>query len=163
MPDGRVAFLDFGMTKRMPHEIRDSQVELIRMALEGDAQGVHANFAARGFFDPGDDRISPDHLLEHLFAIAGWYLEDRERRIEPDYVEQVLFDFGDPRSPSWQRLKHVTVPPDALLAMRMELLTLGVLSRLEAKANWNRIAREMFFGDPPATPLGEQDAAFWAR
>src|SRR5688572_2995841 len=163
MPDGRVAFLDFGMTKKMPRELRDSQVDLIRMALEGDAEGVRANFAERGFFDPSDERISADHLLEHLFSIAGWYLEDRPRRIESDYVEQVLFDFGDPRSPSWQRLKHVSVPPDALLALRMEMLTLGVLARLEAKANWHRIACELFFGDAPETELGRQEAAFWTR
>jgi predicted unusual protein kinase regulating ubiquinone biosynthesis (AarF/ABC1/UbiB family) len=163
MPDGRVAFLDFGMTKKVERELRDAQVEAIRLALEGDAEGVRANFAARGFFDPGDERISADHLLEHLFSIAGWYLEDRPRRIESDYVEQVLFDFGDPRSPSWQRLKHVTVPADSLLPMRMEILTLGVLSRLEAKTNWHRIVREMFFGEPPATELGEQEAPFWTR
>ena len=163
MPDGRVAFLDFGMTKKVDRDLRDAQVEAIRLAIEGDADGVRANFAARGFFDPDDERISADHLLEHLFSIAGWYLEDRPRRIESDYVEQVLFDFGDPRSSSWQRLKHVTVPAESLLPMRMEILTLGVLSRLEAKTNWHRIVREMFFGDPPATVLGEQEAAFWNR
>ena len=163
MPDGRVAFLDFGMTKKMPRDLTRSHVEAIRLALEGDADALRANFAERGFFDQGDERISADLILEHLFAVAGWYLDDRERRIEPDYVEQVLFDFGDPRSSNWSRLKHVTVPPESLLALRMEILTLGVLSRLEAKANWHRIACEMFFGDPPATTLGEQEAPFWTR
>jgi predicted unusual protein kinase regulating ubiquinone biosynthesis (AarF/ABC1/UbiB family) len=163
MPDGRVAFLDFGMTKKISRAQIEQEMTVIRAGLEGDAEGVRANFAARGFFDESDDRIAADHLLEHLFAVAGWYLEDRERRIEPDYVEQVLFDFGDPRSSSWQRLKHVSVPPDALLALRMEILTLGVLARLEAKANWHRIAREMFFAGPPATELGEQETAFWTR
>jgi hypothetical protein len=38
-----------------------------------------------------------------------------------------------------------------------------VLARLEAKANWHRIACEMFFGDPAASELGEQEAAFWSR
>ena len=163
MPDGRVAFLDFGMTKKMPRDLMDTHVDAIRLALEGDAEGVRANFAARGFFDPADERISADLLLEHLFAVAGWYLDDRERRIEPDYVEQVLFDFGDPRSSNWSRLRHVTVPPESLLPLRMEILTLGVLSRLEAKANWHGIAREMFFGDPPATELGQQEHSFWSR
>jgi predicted unusual protein kinase regulating ubiquinone biosynthesis (AarF/ABC1/UbiB family) len=161
LPDGRVAFLDFGMTKKMPRAVIDAQVEAVRLALAGDATGVHANFAERGFYAIDDERISPDLVLEHLFAIAGWYLDDRERRIEPDYVEQVLFDFGDPRSPNWSRLRHVTAPPDSLLPLRMEMLTLGVLARLTAKANWHRIARELFFGDPPATALGEQEAAFW--
>ena len=163
MPDGRVAFLDFGMTKKMPRELIDAQVEAIRLALDGDADSLRANFAGRGFFEEDDERISADVLLEHLFAVAGWYLDDRERRIEPDYAEQVLFDFGDPRSANWNRLRHVTVPPESLLALRMEILTLGVLSRLEAKAHWHRIAREMFFGDPPATALGEEEASFWNR
>lgn len=163
MPDGRVAFLDFGMTKKMDRELRDSQVEALQLTLAGDAEGVRSNFARRGFFDEADVRIKADDLLEHLYAITGWYMEARPRRIEPAYVEQVLFDFGDPRSPSWQRLKHVSVPPEALLALRMEILTLGVLARLEAKADWHGIAREIFFGDPPATELGEQETAFWKR
>jgi predicted unusual protein kinase regulating ubiquinone biosynthesis (AarF/ABC1/UbiB family) len=162
MPDGRVAFLDFGMTKKMPAELMRAHVESIRLALAGDAEGLRSNFAARGFFDVADDRVSADVLLEHLFGVAGWYLESRPRRIEPDYVEQVLFDFGDPRSPNWQRLKNVTVPPDSMLALRMELLILGVLARLEAKGDWHGIAREMFFGDPPASDLGRQEAGFWA-
>jgi hypothetical protein len=45
----------------------------------------------------------------------------------------------------------------------MELLTLAVLAQLRAKANWHRIAREWVFGDPPQTPLGEQEAAFLSR
>ena len=53
MPDGRVAFLDFGMTKKVDRELRDAQVEAIRLALEGDAEGVRANFAARGVLRPG--------------------------------------------------------------------------------------------------------------
>ena len=53
------------------------------------------------------------------------------------------------------------MPPDAMLARRMEALTLGVLGQLGATANWHRIAREWLFGDPPSTPLGEQEAEFF--
>ena len=52
------------------------------------------------------------------------------------------------------------MPPQAMLARRMEALTLGVLGQLGATANWHRIAREWLSGDPPATPLGEEEAAF---
>jgi hypothetical protein len=44
----------------------------------------------------------------------------------------------------------------------MEVLTLAVLSQLYAQGNFHRIAREWFYGDPPATPLGEQEAEFYA-
>jgi hypothetical protein len=38
-----------------------------------------------------------------------------------------------------------------------------VLGQLHARANWHRIAREWMYGDPPATELGRQEAAFYAR
>ena len=72
----------------------------------------------------------------------------------------MLIEFGDPRSRHWELMRRETVPPDALLAGRMEALTLGVLGQLRATANWHRIAREWLFDDPPATSLGEEEAAF---
>ena len=45
----------------------------------------------------------------------------------------------------------------------MEVLTLAVLSQLHARANFHRIAREWFYGDPPATELGRQEAEFYAQ
>ncbi len=70
-------------------------------------------------------------------------------------MAQVLIDFGDPRSDHWELMRRETLPPDAMLARRMEALALGVLGNLGATANWHRIAREWLFGDPPSTPLGE--------
>ena len=75
-------------------------------------------------------------------------------------VAQVLIDFGDPRSEFWELMKHGTMPAQAILARRMEGLTLGVLGQLGATANWHRIAREWLFGDEPSTPLGEAEADF---
>jgi hypothetical protein len=43
----------------------------------------------------------------------------------------------------------------------MEVLTLAVLSQLHAQGNFHRIAREWFYGDAPATVLGDQEAAFY--
>jgi hypothetical protein len=48
-----------------------------------------------------------------------------------------------------------------MLARRMEALALGVLGNLGVTANWHRIAREWLFGDPPSTPLGEQEADYF--
>jgi hypothetical protein len=38
-----------------------------------------------------------------------------------------------------------------------------VISQLRARGNFHRIAREWFYGDPPATELGRQEAAFYSR
>ena len=78
-------------------------------------------------------------------------------------MAQTLIDFGDPRSRHWQLMRRETMPPQAMLARRMEALTLGVLGQLEATANWHRIAREWLFGDAPSTELGELEQPFHQR
>ncbi|MDQ3092736.1 MAG: AarF/ABC1/UbiB kinase family protein, partial [Actinomycetota bacterium] len=98
--------------------------------------------------------------LRHFRAVISWYVEDRDVTIDKAVVAQVLIDFGDPRSEHWELMKRGTLPPEALLARRMEGLTVGVLGQLNATANWHRIACEWLFGDEPATPLGQDEAEF---
>ncbi len=161
MDDGRVAFIDFGMTKRVPAAHLAAEVEAIRLGIEGDADGLHARLALMGFFDASDPELRPEAVLEHFRAATGWYIEDGAVTTDRELVARVLVDYGDPRSRYWELMKRQTVPPDGLLARRMEALTLGVLGQLRATANWHRIAREWLFGDSPATELGEQEAAFF--
>ena len=163
MDDGRVAFLDFGMTKKLPRSHLDAEIETLRLGMAADAEGVHAHLGRMGFFDPSDPELAPESVLRHFRDVTHWYSEDEEITIGRGLVAQVLIDLGDPRSNHWQLMKRQTMPPDALLARRMEALTLGVLGQLEATANWHRIACEWLFGDPPATALGEQEAVFFGR
>ena len=52
MPDGRVAFIDFGMTKRVSAEDVAAEVEAVRLAMEGDAVGLHRQLARHGLLRP---------------------------------------------------------------------------------------------------------------
>ena len=62
---------------------------------------------------------------------------------------------SDPRSEYFGYLRHESAPPDHIFGRRMEVLTLAVIAQLHASGNFHRIAREWFYGDPPATELGE--------
>ncbi|MGI8945793.1 MAG: ABC1 kinase family protein [Thermoleophilaceae bacterium] len=163
MDDGRVVFLDFGMTKRLGRAHLEAEVSALRLGIAGDAEGLHAQLAAMGFFDARDPELAPAAILEHFHAVTDWYASDGVRTLDRELVAQVMVDLGDPRSAYWELMKRQTMPPDAMLARRMEALTLAVLGQLGATANWHRIAREWLFGDPPSTPLGEEEAAFFAR
>jgi len=163
MPDGRVAFMDFGMTKRVAREDIDAEVEALRAAMDGDVDELHRRLAAMGFFDPDDDEITPLAVFEHFHDVTAWYTEDREITVDRALVTQTLIDFGDPRSRHWQLMRRETMPPQAMLARRMEALTLGVLGQLGATANWHRIACEWLFGDPPSTELGQLEEPFHTR
>jgi predicted unusual protein kinase regulating ubiquinone biosynthesis (AarF/ABC1/UbiB family) len=161
MEDGKVAFLDFGMTKRVSREHRDLEVRALRAGMDLDAETVHATMAEVGYYDLLDPELTPARVLEHFRAATSWYIEDRVVTVDKQLVAQVLIDLGDPRSEHWALMKRQTMPPEAMLARRMEALVLGVLGHLGATANWHRIAREWLFGDPPSTPLGEQEARYF--
>jgi len=161
MDDGKVAFLDFGMTKRVSREYLDEEIAVFRAAMDGKPEQLHAAMASMGFFDADDPAIPVDAFYEHFRAVTAWYTEDREVTIDRELVGRVVIDMGDPRSQYWDMMRHQTMPADALLARRMEALVLGVLGQLGATANWNRISREWLFGDPPSTPLGELEADFF--
>jgi predicted unusual protein kinase regulating ubiquinone biosynthesis (AarF/ABC1/UbiB family) len=159
MPDDRVAFMDFGMTKRIAPEQIEREAGVIRAGLEGDADALHARLVEMGFYAADDPELEPQRLLEHMQALQGFYAEDRDFTITRAYVARVMFDASDPRSEYWDLMKRGTLPPDALLARRMEGLTLGVLGQLNATANWHRIMNEWLYDGPPATPLGETEVA----
>jgi predicted unusual protein kinase regulating ubiquinone biosynthesis (AarF/ABC1/UbiB family) len=161
MEDGRVAFLDFGMTKRVDREHVAAEVAALRAGMERDADGLFGAMAALGYYDAKDPELTPETVLDHFRAVTSWYIEDRDVTIDRELVSQVAIDLGDPRSTYWKQMRRQTMPAEALLARRMELLVLGVLGQLEATANWHRISREWLFGDPPSTPLGEQEAEFF--
>jgi len=161
LEDGRVAFLDFGMTKTVPPTKVDAELAVLRAGLDGDAARVHAGLAALGFFDTADPRVDADRLLEHVRALNRWYADDEPITLSPDYVSQLILHAGDPRSEYWDLMRHETLPADSLLSNRMQGMTLAVIGQLRTTANWHRIMCEWLYGSAPSSPLGRADAEFF--
>ncbi len=161
LDDGRVAFFDFGLYKRMPSGAVELEMAVARAVIEGDVETIMRLGTDTGFF-PEPDRFDPELVLEHFRAATAWYTIDGEIELTPQYATQVLIDMSDPRSEYFGQLRQESAPPDHIFGRRMEVLTLAVLSQLRTRANFHRIAREWLYGDPPATELGEQEAAFYA-
>ena len=151
-PDGSVAFLDFGLFKVMPAELIEIELECQRAGHEGDAERLHEIFSKTGFLRQ-PDRFRPDKLLAQFLDATWWYVLDEEVHLQPEIATEVMIEMSDPRSSHFGQMRHETLPADHLFGRRVELLTLAVLSQLEAKANWHRIAREWMYrgaaGDRP--------------
>jgi len=162
LPDGRMAFLDFGLFKVMPQALIDLELETQRAGHEGDAQRLWEIWAEGGLLKK-PDRFRPDKLLSQFLDATWWYLTDEEIALGPEIATQVMIDMSDPRSEHFGQMRHETLPADHIFGRRVELLTLAVLGQLRARNNWHRIAREWMYGDDPVTELGREEAAFYGK
>ena len=161
LADGRMAFFDFGLFKRMPEGGVELEIATLRAVIEGDADEVMRLGAAAGVF-PEPERFNKERVLEHFRAATSWYTVDDYIQCTPEWATQILIDMGDPRSEYFGQMRHENAPPDHIFGRRMEVLTFAVMSQLYAQGNFHRIAREWFYGDPPETELGELEAEFYA-
>jgi predicted unusual protein kinase regulating ubiquinone biosynthesis (AarF/ABC1/UbiB family) len=160
LDDGRLAFFDFGLFKRMEPGARELELAIARAIIEGDTDTIMRMGTEIGFF-PEPEKFKPERVLAHFRAATSWYTVDEEIEVTPEYATQVLIDMSDPRSEYFGDLRHESAPAEHIFGRRMEVLTLAVIAQLHARGNFHRIAREWFYGDPPETPLGEAEAAFY--
>jgi hypothetical protein len=162
LDDGRMAFLDFGLFKRIPAEVAEFELQVQRLGGEGRATELIELLHDGGFI--GDPSFyTEDKIMAQFHDLTWWYTTDEEILLTPEIATEVLIQMSDPRSRHWGSMRHETLPPDHLFGRRLETLTLAVLGQLRAKANWHRITREWAYGDEPVTELGRQEAEFYAR
>jgi predicted unusual protein kinase regulating ubiquinone biosynthesis (AarF/ABC1/UbiB family) len=156
MDDGRVAFLDFGMTKQLDREQVALEIAAVAAASERDPERLRVALHELGFVkDP--KKVDAERLMEHVMTIGGWYMEDSELTIDSQRVMRAISAASDPRSEYYDLMRRENVPANELMGRRMELGMLAVLGQLQATRNWYRIGREWWFGDAPATELGREE------
>jgi predicted unusual protein kinase regulating ubiquinone biosynthesis (AarF/ABC1/UbiB family) len=160
MDDGRLAFLDFGMTKQLDAAQIELEIAALRAVFDDDPEGLRVALHDLGFLR-SPRKVDAEELMRHVRAVGGWYMEDREVRLDSQRVMEAIAAVSDPRSDFYRLLRRENIPANELMGRRMETGVLAVLARLEARRNWHRIGREWWFGDPPATELGELEREFF--
>jgi predicted unusual protein kinase regulating ubiquinone biosynthesis (AarF/ABC1/UbiB family) len=160
MDDGKVAFLDFGLFKRMQPEPVELELACQRATVEEDKEELHRLLGISGFL-PEPERVDPDDLFAYVKDSIWWHTTDEEVQLTPEIATTVMIEASDPRSTHYKKMRHQDMRPEHLFGRRMELLTLAVLGQLRARNNWHRIAREWVYEDDPVTELGRMEADFY--
>jgi predicted unusual protein kinase regulating ubiquinone biosynthesis (AarF/ABC1/UbiB family) len=162
LDDGRMAFLDFGLFKRIPRDIAEFELQTQRLGIEGRGAELIEHLHEGGWIGH-PQYYDAEQIIEQFRDLTWWYSADEVLELTSEVATEVMMEISDPRSRWFGRMRHETLPPDHLFGRRLEMLTLAVLGQLRVKGNWHRISREWLYGDEPDTELGRREAAFYAR
>ena len=149
-------------TDKLPDQARDSLITAVRhIALEPDPVKLRAVLEQVGHFAPGNP-LTDEQIFEFSAVLWGYLADDRPTTLTPAWASETVrrYLFKGPK------FKHIDrwggLPVDLVILQRITVGLLAILGRLHATANWHRIARELWLGDAPATPLGEREAEWLA-
>jgi predicted unusual protein kinase regulating ubiquinone biosynthesis (AarF/ABC1/UbiB family) len=132
--DGRLVVLDYGAVNRLPDGLPTAIGPLLRLAIEGDAQGVFDGLRAEGFVRPGM-QLDADRVLAYVEPILA-PAHDETFRFSRTWLRAQAVRIGSPRSPAYSTGLQFNLPPEYLLIHRVTTGAIGVLCQLEAEAPW---------------------------
>src|SRR3954454_16116158 len=138
MEDGRVAFIDFGMTKHLDKEQIELEIAALEAIFDQEPERLRKALHDLGFLN-NPKKVDAEQLMEHVKTVGGWYMEDREVTIDSQRVMDAITAVSDPRSDFFRLMRLENVPANELMGRRMESGVLAVLGQLEATRNWYRI------------------------
>ncbi len=156
-PGGKVTFLDFGLVKRFDEAETVLFEDLIReMVVNRDGVAFRKLVEDVGIL--AADAPFDDELVEEYFSYYYKYVMiDGPVTFDEEYAAGGVQHLFDTNGPYGQLMKHLNVPPSFVVVQRITLGLMGLFAQLEATANWQRIAKELwpFTSASPSTPMGE--------
>jgi predicted unusual protein kinase regulating ubiquinone biosynthesis (AarF/ABC1/UbiB family) len=165
--DGRVCFLDFGLLRDVDAARVADEAAIALAVRDQDAEALKAALVAGGYLPASRaDAVDADFALDLMRMAIKWYAVPRERRFSAEDARRGR-DRERPddvqRAAMRMQVNQFTLPPESMLIRRMHGIVAVVLGQLRAGADWGAIAAEYLHGKPPATPLGQAEADFFAR
>ena len=160
--EDRVVFLDYGCVKRFPAEMVTGWRSLVVAHLEGHRERFRAQLLHLGFIRP-DTTLPTDLLYDYFEYFYRPIHADEEFTFSREYNAASLKLVFAPDGRFAGLTKKTNMPPDFVFVNRIQWGVYSILGQLEARANFHRIQRELFFDEPPSTELGRIDEAWRAR
>jgi hypothetical protein len=166
-PDGRVAFLDYGLVRAVSAERIAAERAIAAAVRDRDAAALESALVSGGYLRSGHtDLIDAELVLRLMRRATRWYAVRGQQRLSGERGPR-----GRERRPGDEereaqarnQLNQFTLPAETALIRRMHAIVSVVLGQLRAGADWGGIAAEYLHGEPHATPLGEAEAAYFAR
>jgi hypothetical protein len=166
-PDGRVGFLDFGLLRDVSAARADAERAIAHAVRAGDPAALKSALVAGAYLSSdGADLVDGALALKLMRRATRWYAIPGERRFSGEQRRRDRE--GRPVDEERQaevkdQLSQFTLPAETVLIRRMHMIVGVVLGQLRAGGDWGAIAAEYLHREPPATPLGEAEAEYFAH
>lgn len=128
--DGRLAVLDFGAVAHLPDGLPPAMGNLLRVAMNSDADGVLEGLREEGFIKP-NIALDAQALLDYLSPLVEPARHD-EFHYSREWIRGEFERLRDPRSEEFSVGVKLNLPPNYLLIHRVWLGCIGVLCQLDA-------------------------------
>jgi predicted unusual protein kinase regulating ubiquinone biosynthesis (AarF/ABC1/UbiB family) len=152
LPEGRVAFLDFGLVRAIDPGTHELLLEIVQALIGDDKERGRLALEGMGVLNRKTPEI--DAVWEHLKMMNTPVLHDRDFKVTPELIQQIAAAGFDPRSDAFKILRKIGVPAVMITFNRMSFGVASLIGRLEATANWQAIGRELWAGEPSQTEMG---------
>jgi predicted unusual protein kinase regulating ubiquinone biosynthesis (AarF/ABC1/UbiB family) len=158
--DGRVSFLDFGLVKRWSADEWERLAPCLDAIIDRDqARLVRAMEDVR-FLERGHG-LAPEAIFAYVSAPYRPYLTDTFR-FTRDFMADTIAKIADVNGPYAPVVRRLNLPPSFVILDRVVWGVSALLGKLEVDRPWRAMLDEYRHGAPPATALGELDAAWWS-
>ncbi len=164
LPGGRVTFLDYGLVRRFQPTDIDLLQDMIRtMVLEKDLVAFRAVIESAGVLRK-DAPLSDEQVAEYVGLYYDCVRDDKVATLTAEYASATARRFMTGQGALSDIMKWTTLRPEFVILQRINLGLYAILGRLQATANWRRIAEELWpmTDKGPSTELGRQEAAWLA-
>ncbi len=160
--DGKIVFLDFGLTKYFPSAMIKPWRNALLAYMADDKAGFSERLTELSFISP--ERAVPAEMLYDYFTYFYdcWRL-DRDFTFTKEYNAKSFEMIFKPTGPFAGMQKKLNMPRDFVFINRIQWGVMSILASLDATGNWHRIHREYMFGEPPSTAMGEEIAAWRSK
>jgi predicted unusual protein kinase regulating ubiquinone biosynthesis (AarF/ABC1/UbiB family) len=166
-PDGRIGFLDYGLLRDVSVARADAEREVARAVRANDPVALRASLVAGAYLSSeAAPQVDGEFALKLIRQATRWYAVPGMRRFSGEHGRR-----DQQRQPSEReredearaQVSQFTLPAETILIRRMHTIVAALLGQLRGGADWGAIAAEYLYGEPPATPLGEAEAEYFAR
>ncbi len=160
LPDGRVAFIDFGFFKQLSDTDVRQLMASTRATYERDPALLMSVMTELGSLPEDAAAALAEPFFENYEAIFGWLMVDEPLTADPSRTADMMRRYSSMRRADG--FEQLELPAEHFVLMRSVFLLIGLLGQLSATNTWFDIAREWLISSEPVTELGRIEQDFFA-